>query len=86
MARFVGSIPELYDRLLGPVFFEPYARELARRAAGRAARILEVAAGTGRVTRQVLARLPGRWDELVATNLNEAMLAVEAAQLPATDA
>jgi hypothetical protein len=30
-ARFQGSIPELYDRHLGPVIFEPYAEDLARR-------------------------------------------------------
>src|SRR5690349_18892697 len=31
---FVGSIPELYDRFMGPMLFEPYARELAARFAG----------------------------------------------------
>ncbi len=30
---FVGSVPENYDRFLGPVLFEPYARELAGRVA-----------------------------------------------------
>ena len=30
---FSGSIPQLYDRYLGPVFFEPYAADLARRVA-----------------------------------------------------
>jgi ubiquinone/menaquinone biosynthesis C-methylase UbiE len=70
-SAFVGSIPELYDRHLGPVFFEPYAIDLARRLPDSAKRVLEVASGTGRVTRQLAAR-PG---ELVATDLNEAMLA-----------
>jgi len=67
---FLGSIPELYDRHLGPVFFEPYAIDLARRIPASAQRVLEVASGTGRVTRHLAAR-PG---ELVATDLNEAML------------
>jgi hypothetical protein len=30
-ARFVGTVPELYDRHLRPVIFEPYALDLARR-------------------------------------------------------
>jgi hypothetical protein len=30
-AAFVGSVPELYDRHLGPMFMEPYARDLAAR-------------------------------------------------------
>ena len=70
--RFVGSIPELYDRHLGPVLFEGYARELAQRLPEGARRVLEVAAGTGRVTRQLLAVLPAD-GELLATDLNEPM-------------
>ena len=46
--QFTGSIPELYDRHLGPLVFEPYARDLAARLAALApARVLETAAGTG---------------------------------------
>ena len=66
---FVGSIPELYDRYMGPVLFEPYAEELVRRVPERA-RVLEVAAGTGRVTR----KLAARGHEVVATDLNGPML------------
>jgi len=71
---FVGSIPALYDRHLGPVLFEPYARDLARRLPRGAATILEVAAGTGRVTRQLLAALPPG-ATVLATDLNDAMIA-----------
>jgi ubiquinone/menaquinone biosynthesis C-methylase UbiE len=70
---FVGSVPELYDRINGPALFEPYARDLARRVPDGARRILEVAAGTGRVTRHLAARLPAD-GELVATDLNQTML------------
>jgi len=28
---FVGSVPELYTRYMGPMFFEPYAADLAGR-------------------------------------------------------
>jgi SAM-dependent methyltransferase len=71
---FVGSIPELYDRYLGPVLFEPYARDLARRLPRDARRVLEIAAGTGRATRHLAAQLTDD-GELVATDLNEPMLA-----------
>jgi len=75
-AVFAGSIPENYDRYLGPVLFEPYARDLARRVpAKEGMRLLEVACGTGIVTRHLRERLPegGRF---VATDLNEPMLDV----------
>ncbi len=72
--RFVGSIPELYDRHMGPVLFEPYAQELAQRLPRGARRVLEVAAGTGRVTRRLLEVLPAD-ATLIATDLNEPMLA-----------
>lgn len=76
---FIGSIPELYDRHLGPVLFEPYASEIARRLPPEASRVLEVAAGTGRVSRHLLKALPAA-GTLLATDLNDAML-VRAAEL-----
>jgi len=72
-AAFSGSIPALYDRCLGPLLFEPFARDLAERVAAMAPRrILETAAGTGIVTATVLRELPE--SEIVATDLNQAML------------
>src|SRR5512135_1791816 len=71
--RFVGNIPELYDRHMGPVLFEPYARDVAARLPATARRVLEIAAGTGRVTRHLLAALASD-GELVATDLNEPMI------------
>jgi SAM-dependent methyltransferase len=74
-SRFVGSIPAFYDRHLGPVIFEPHARDLARRiAAGRSARVLETACGTGMATRRILELLPAD-AAYVATDLNPDMLA-----------
>jgi hypothetical protein len=56
---FEGSIPETYDRFLGPLLSEPYARDLAARLAALApARVLETAAGTGVVTRALARTLP----------------------------
>src|ERR1043165_4405878 len=51
-SRFVGTIPELYDRHLGPLLFEQYAADLAGRLKlpPSATAVLEIAAGTGIVT------------------------------------
>jgi ubiquinone/menaquinone biosynthesis C-methylase UbiE len=74
--RFEGSIPEFYDRHLGPLLFEPYAIDLARRVArSRPARVLELASGTGIVTRRLREALPAE-STIVATDLNQAMLDV----------
>lgn len=79
-AAFAGSIPEFYDRCLGPFLFEPYAEDLAGRAATRGARhILETAAGTGIVTAALARALPEA--EIVATDLNPDMLRVAARKL-----
>ncbi len=73
-ARFQGAIPENYDRYLGPVLFEPYARDLAGRLDAKPGdRVLEIACGTGIVTRHLRERLPAG-ARLVATDLNEPML------------
>ena len=56
---FAGSIPKLNDEYLVPLIFEPYAEDLASRLAARPlSRVLEIAAGTGVVTRQLAAVLP----------------------------
>lgn len=71
---FAGSIPRLYDEYLVPLIFQPYATDLAERVAARsAARVLEIAAGTGVVTRALAARLPAG-ASIVATDLNQEML------------
>lgn len=71
---FAGSIPEIYDRLMVPLIFEPYAVDLARRVAATEARdVLETAAGTGVVTRALAAKLPAD-AHITATDLNQAML------------
>jgi SAM-dependent methyltransferase len=73
-ARFVGSIPEEYNRGLGPVIFADYAADLARRAAGAApSRVLETAAGTGIATRLLRDALPAG-AALTASDLNPPML------------
>ncbi len=71
---FTGSIPELYDEYMVPLIFEPYAVDLAARVATRQPScLLEIAAGTGVVTRH-LASVLAPEVRIVATDLNQAML------------
>jgi SAM-dependent methyltransferase len=71
---FAGSIPKLYEDYLVPLIFQPYAEDLATRLASRSlSRVLEIAAGTGVVTRQLASVLPDRVS-IVATDLNRPML------------
>jgi ubiquinone/menaquinone biosynthesis C-methylase UbiE len=77
-SAFVGSIPENYDRYLGPLLFESYALDIVERlSVAEDASVLEIASGTGIVTRHLRNRLP-KSAKLVATDLNEAMLAYAA--------
>src|ERR1700687_3921523 len=71
---FSGSMPEFYDRFLVPVMFEPFARDLAGRVQGlTSGHVLEIAAGTGVVTRALARDLPAEI-VITATDLNAAML------------
>jgi SAM-dependent methyltransferase len=66
-------MPEAYDRLLAPAVFRPFAVDLAERAAGlRPSRVLELAAGTGVLTSELVEALPGA--EVIATDLNGSMV------------
>jgi ubiquinone/menaquinone biosynthesis C-methylase UbiE len=71
---FAGSIPEVYERHLVPLIFDAYARDLAQRVAQTQPQwVLEVAAGTGALTRRLVSCLPAQV-RIVATDLNQAML------------
>lgn len=75
-STFAGEIPILYDDLLGPLLFEPYAVDMAERLGGLVqGSVLEVAAGTGRVTRALARTLPPAV-RIVATDLNPDMIAI----------
>lgn len=71
---FTGSIPRIYETYLVPLIFEFYASDLAARVkALPARRVLEIAAGTGVVTRALASSLPADVS-IVATDLNQGML------------
>lgn len=69
---FVGNIPRMYDDLLVPIFFEEPARSVAAVIGAIApVGILEVACGTGALTRELLAATRAH---ITATDLNAPML------------
>ena len=73
-SKFGGSIPEYYDRYLGPAFNEPFAMDLARRLPAKPpGDVLEIACGTGLVTEHLRERLDPAF-RLIATDLSKAML------------
>jgi ubiquinone/menaquinone biosynthesis C-methylase UbiE len=73
-AVFSGSLPKAYDTYLVPIFFESYAKDLASRLQKKQVlEILEIAAGTGVVTRFMDTMLPENVN-IVATDLNQTML------------
>jgi len=71
---FAGTVPELYDRLLVPLIFESYANDIvARIAEFELGSVLEVAAGSGVVTRAMAAGLPTSV-AITATDLSQPMV------------
>lgn len=65
-----------YDKFFGPLFFEPYAIEVARRIADfPASMVVEIAAGTGRVTRHIRETIP-RAAKFIASDIGDDMLAL----------
>ena len=71
---FSGSMPEYYDKCLGPAWFDPFALDLSQRLPGNPeGGVLEIACGTGLVTRRLRKRLDQSC-RLVATDISKAMI------------
>ncbi|MGO7586619.1 class I SAM-dependent methyltransferase [Rhizobium ruizarguesonis] len=81
LAPFEEGVAEFYDSLLVPILFEPYASEMAIVAERlKPGSVLEVAAGTGALTRALRVTLDPA-TEIVATDLSQAMIDVGAPSL-----
>ena len=73
-ATFSGSIPEYYDACLGPAWFDAFAQDLVQRLPQKPrGDVLEIACGSGLVTRRLRERLDAGV-RLVATDISKAML------------
>lgn len=71
---FAGPVPDIYERYMVPLMFEPYARNLVAHVKdSMPERVLELAAGTGVVTRALATSLPAAVT-IIATDLNPQML------------
>jgi ubiquinone/menaquinone biosynthesis C-methylase UbiE len=78
---WAGSMPHAYDRWLAPTVFRPFAIDLARRASGfTPSQVLEIAAGTGVLTREIVTAIPAA--RVTATDLNTAMVEFGSRQVP----
>jgi ubiquinone/menaquinone biosynthesis C-methylase UbiE len=74
-----------YDQFFGPLYFEPYALEVAKRIdPAPVSIVLEIAAGTGRVTRHIRERISPS-AKLIASDISEDMLAVAKKKLSHLD-
>ena len=83
--RFSGLIPRHYDQYLGPMFFEPYAIDVSNRIdISSVNTALEIACGTGRVTRHLRKVIPAT-AKLIASDISPDMLAVAKEKLEGLD-
>ena len=74
MANYVDDVVIPYDRDLGPVLFEHYGVDTAKRIAERTPmNVLEIAAGTGIVTRHLRNLLP-KEAHLTAIDISDSMM------------
>ncbi|MFD2205658.1 class I SAM-dependent methyltransferase [Kiloniella antarctica] len=88
-SQFVGTIPENYDQGLGPHIFHDYAQNLVDRATKACSHlttgsVLEIASGTGIVTRKLRNALPPDIN-MVASDLNPPMLKVAQSKFSADE-
>lgn len=80
MAGYFGDVAIPYDRDLGHVLFEHYAADIARRATERSVHhMLEIAAGTGIVTRHLRNSLP-KEALLTSIDISDSMIDVARAK------
>ena len=71
---YSGTIPANYEKYLGPMFFEPYAKVMSERTwYSYPQKVLELACGTGRLTRRLISEMPVE-SELTISDINTEML------------
>jgi ubiquinone/menaquinone biosynthesis C-methylase UbiE len=71
--EYKEAIPDKYERYLGPYLYEPYAVYTKGLIKGSPKLVLELAAGTGRVTKHIAEKI-GSEAKLIATDINPGML------------
>lgn len=82
---FDSSVAQNYDDLLGAFMFEPFALDLLKRSSiAGVENVLELACGTGRVTKHLSEYLPEN-ASLTATDINPGMIAVAKSRIVSTN-
>src|SRR5436190_14112443 len=71
---FTANVAENYEKFMGALFFVPYAKDIVSRLPGNINSVLEIACGTGQVTRLLREHFPEA--RIVATDLNPGMIEV----------
>ena len=71
---FTANVAENYEKYMVPLFFEPYSKDIISRLPGKIETVLEIACGTGQVTRLLAKQLPEA--AIIATDLNPGMIEV----------
>lgn len=83
--KFNGLIPKHYQDLLTPFLFDGFSQDLVDRIDfSNIHKVLELASGTGSVTRRLLTKMPAE-THLLATDLEASMLEVAKQQLEAAN-
>lgn len=72
---FEKSIPEVYEKYLGPYLYEPYSAYVTTRIKGNPQSVLEIGCGSGRLTNQLANKISSD-SKLTALDINANMIAV----------
>lgn len=81
---FENTIPGVYERYLGPYLYEPYSVYVTNRIKGNPKHILEIGAGSGRLTRN-LAEKFSEDTKITAMDINPTMLEIAKQKVTATN-
>lgn len=72
---FEKSIPEVYEKYLGPYLYEPYSLYVTTRIKGNPKQVLEIGVGSGRLTNHIVKKLGGS-AKITALDINPNMIDV----------
>lgn len=81
---FERSIPEVYEKYLGPYLYEPFAQYVITRINGEAEKVLEIGVGSGRLTNHLVTKVNSQ-GKITALDINPNMLDVARKKVKATN-
>lgn len=69
------SIPEVYEKYLGPYLYEPYSLYITKRIQGNPQQVLEIGVGSGRLTNHISKKLT-QTAKIIGVDINPNMLEI----------